>query len=489
LTPGGDNRTPNVGRARGGHLSIARYSPALMFMVAPRWLGSSRRRTAALLRHEWGHEGQGLGLNESMTARASVHGRWLCGLIGIVTIAGVALSGAAVWATEPIKIGMSMALTGSLAGTGKAALLATQMWVEDINAKGGLLGRPVKLICYDDQSNPSTVPGIYTKLIDVDKVDLVASGYATNIVAPAIPIIIQHGLVFIGLYALSVNEQFGYDRYFAIVPQGTDARLEFSRGFYQVALSMDPKPKTVAIAGADAEYSRIATDGARENARNLGLAIAYDRSYPPGTVDFAPIVRAIQATNPDIVFLASYPLDSVGMVRAINEVGLKAKMFGGGLVGLQYAAVKRQLGSSLNGVTTFDTYVPEPTMQFPGIKDFLGRYQKRAIAEGADELGFYAPPFAYPRMQVLEQGIEATNSLDQKLLAEYLHRTTFQTIAGEMRFGQTGEQPHSRILLVQYQGIIGNSVDQFKAPGRQVIVFPESLKSGEFKYPFSEIRR
>src|ERR1700756_5546672 len=95
--------------------------------------------------------------------------------------------------------------------------------------------------------------------------------------------------------------------------------------------------KTVAIAGADAEYSRIATDGARENARNLGLAIAYDRSYPPGTVDFAPIVRAIQATNPDIVFLASYPLDSVGMVRAINEVGLKAKMFGGGLVGLQYA--------------------------------------------------------------------------------------------------------------------------------------------------------
>jgi branched-chain amino acid transport system substrate-binding protein len=403
-----------------------------------------------------------------------VHGRCLRGLLGIVAIAGVALSGATTaWATEPI-------------GTGKAALLATQMWVEDINAKGGLLGRPVKLVCYDDQSNPSTVPGIYTKLIDVDKVDLVTSGYATNIVAPAMPIIIQHGLVFIGLYALLVNEQFGYDRYFAIAPQGTDARLEFSRGFYQVALSMERKPKTVAIAGAEAEYSRIATDGACENARKLGLAITYDRSYPPGTVDWAPIVRAIQATNPDIVFLASYPLDSVGMVRAINEVGLKARMFGGGLVGLQNAAVKRQLGSLRNGVTTFDTYVPEPTMQFPGIKDFLSRYQKRASAEGADELGFYTPPFAYARMQVLEQAI---NSLDQKLLAEYLHQTTFQTIAGEMRFGRTGEQPNSRILLVQYQGITGNSLEQFKAPGRQVIIFPASLKSGEFKYPFSEIRR
>jgi branched-chain amino acid transport system substrate-binding protein len=423
-----------------------------------------------------------------MTTVASWHNRCICGLIGIVAIAGAGFSGGVARATDPIKIGMSMALTGSLAGTGKAALLATQMWVEEINAKGGLLGRPVRLICYDDQSNASMVPGIYTKLIDVDKVDLVTSGYATNIVAPAMPIIIQHGLVFIGLYALSVNEQFGYDRYFTIVPQGTDARLEFSRGFYQVALSMNPKPKTVAIAGADAEFSRIATDGARENARKLGLGIAYDRRYPPGTVDFAPIVRAIQATNPDIVFLASYPLDSVGMVRAISEVGLNTKMFGGGLIGLQYAAIKRQLGPLLNGVTTFDTYVPEPTMQFPGIKDFLSRYQKRAIIEGADELGFYTPPFAYARMQVLAQAVEATDSLDQKLLAGYLHRTTFQTIAGEMKFGPTGEQPDSRVLLVQYQGIEGNSADQFKAPGRQVIIFPPSLKSGDFKYPFSEIR-
>jgi hypothetical protein len=222
--------------------------------------------------------------------------------------------GAVTQAAEPIKIGMSMALTGPLAGTGKAALLGTQIWVEDINAKGGILGRPIQLIYYDDQSNPSLVPGIYTKLIDVDKVDLVTSGYATNMVAPAMPIVMGHGLVFVGLYALDVNAQFNYDRYFSIVPQGTEARLEFSRGFYQVALSMDPKPATVAIVGADAEYAHIATDGARENAQKLGLKIVYDRTYPPNTVDFVPIVRAIQATSPDLVFLASYPLDSAGMV-------------------------------------------------------------------------------------------------------------------------------------------------------------------------------
>jgi branched-chain amino acid transport system substrate-binding protein len=421
----------------------------------------------------------------SARGRPAIHRRW----IGFATVIGLAWLSAAGQAAEPIKIGMSMALTGALAGTGKAALLATQMAVEDINAKGGLLGRPLQLICYDDQSNPSTVPGIYTKLLDVDKVDLVTSGYATNMVAPAMPIVVQRGLLFVALYALAVNDQFHYDRYFAIVPQGTNARLEFSEGYYAIALSMQPKPTSVAIAGADAEFSRIATDGARENAQKLGLKIVYDKSYPPNTVDFAPIVRAIQATNPDIVYLASYPLDSAGMVRAVNEVGLKTKMFGGGLIGLQYAAVKQQLGPLLNGITSFDTYVPEPTLQFPGIKEFLTRYQSRAASEGADPLGFYTPPFAYARMQVMAQAIEATKSLEQKLLADYLHQTMFHTIAGDMRFGPTGEQPDSRVLLVQYQEIEGNGVEQFKLPGKQVILYPPALKSGEFNYPFSDIKR
>ncbi|MGB6565968.1 MAG: ABC transporter substrate-binding protein, partial [Xanthobacteraceae bacterium] len=111
-------------------------------------------------------------------------------------IAGAALAVSAVQparAADPITIGFSMAQSGPLAVNGKSALLAMQIWQDDVNAKGGLLGRPVKLVFYDDQSNPATVPGIYTKLLDVDKVDLVVSGYATNIVAPAIPVVMQHG--------------------------------------------------------------------------------------------------------------------------------------------------------------------------------------------------------------------------------------------------------------------------------------------------------
>ena len=123
-------------------------------------------------------------------------------------------------AAEPIRIGFGMALTGGLAGNGKAALLAMQMWEEDVNAKGGLMGRPVKLIYYDDQTNPSIVPGLYTKLIEVDKVDLVIAGYGTNVEAPAMPVVIQHGMMYIGIFGLDVNAQFNYDRFFQIQPMG-----------------------------------------------------------------------------------------------------------------------------------------------------------------------------------------------------------------------------------------------------------------------------
>src|SRR4051812_49560142 len=137
---------------------------------------------------------------------------------------------------EPIRIGFGMGLTGGLAASGKAALLAMKIWEEEINAKGGLLGRPVKLIYYDDQSNPATVPGIFTKLLDVDKVDLVMGDYGTNLLAPAMPIVIQHKMTFFALFGLDVNKEFKYDRYFAMQPAGgADPPVSFSKGFFEVA--------------------------------------------------------------------------------------------------------------------------------------------------------------------------------------------------------------------------------------------------------------
>src|SRR5437016_637700 len=200
----------------------------------------------------------------------------------LAAAASMALAtGAGAQSGEPIKIGFSMAMTGGLGPNGKSALLAQKIWEEDINAKGGLLGRPVKLVYYDDQSNPSTVPGIYTKLLDVDKVDLVIGGYATAMLAPAMPVVMRKKKMLIGLFGLAVNSEFHYRDYFAMIPSGPAPKSAFTKGFFDVAMTQDPKPRTVAIAAADAEFSVNASDGARENAKAAGVTIVDDKRYPP----------------------------------------------------------------------------------------------------------------------------------------------------------------------------------------------------------------
>ena len=393
-----------------------------------------------------------------------------------------------VTAAQPLKIGFSMPLTGGLAGNGKAALLAMEIWREDVNKQGGLSGRPVEFAYYDDQTKPALIPAIYTKLLDVDKVDFI-SGYGTNLIAAAMPIVMERQLLFMGLFGLANNAKYNYPYYFQISPGGPDPAVEFSRNFFEFAAQQQPKPRTVALVGADAEYPQTALPGARENARKHGFEIVYDATYPPATVDFTPIVRAIKATNSDIVFVASYPPDSVGIVLAAHEVGLRPKLFGGGMVGLQFAAFLTKLGSKLNGIVNFDTWVPEPTLNFPGIDDFLKRYQPRAEKAGVDPLGHSLPPFAYAGLQVLGQAIEATRSLDQKTVGEYLRTAEFDTIVGNVKFGLNGEWAKSRVLQVQFQNITGTDLSQFRGPGKRVVLYPEEWKSGTLIYPYAEALR
>ena len=394
------------------------------------------------------------------------------------------IGGPSAQAQAPIKIGFSMALTGGLSPNGKPALVAMKIWEEDINAHGGLLARPVQLVYYDDQSNPSNVPGIYTKLLDLDKVDLIVGPYATNMVAPAMPVAMQHNMVITGLYGFDVNSQFHYPRYFSFMPTGEDSRRALSEGFFEVATAMQPRPQTLAIVAADAEFAHNAADGARANAKTAGLAIVYDKTYPPATVDFSPILRAIQAAGADVVYVASYPVDTVGIVRAAREIGLKARQFGGSMVGLQTTSIKTQLGPLLNGIVTFDFWLPAPAMQFPGVLELLKKYQARVPAEGVDPLGYVMAPTAYAQLQVIAEAVAATRSVDPDKLAEYIHHHTFSTVAGEIGFTELGEWVKPRILTVQFQRVKGNGLDQFKDTSAEVIVAPQAYATGKAILPW-----
>jgi branched-chain amino acid transport system substrate-binding protein len=389
----------------------------------------------------------------------------------------------------PIKIGFSMELTGPFAVVGRTGLLAFKIWQQQINKKGGLLGRPVALVYYDDQSNPANVPGIYTKLIDVDKVDLLVSSYGTNLVVPAIPVVIAHNRLFFGLFALAANDKFHYPKYFSMLPFGPEPVKTFAQGFFDLAAAQTPKPKTVAIVAADAEFQQKAALSAREHARRTSMTIVYDRSYPPSTVDFSPIVDAVAAARPDLLYIASYPSDTVGMLRAIDEVGLDVKMLGGGLAGLQAAAIKMELGPAANGVANIDLWEPVETMRFPGIMDFIKEYQAKAPAAGVDLLGYFLPPFAYTELQVLEQAITATGSTDNDRIADYIHRHPFRTIEGDIAFGPDGEWTAARPIWVQYHDIAGHGVEQFRGDATVTILAPPRYKTGDLIYPYTKARQ
>jgi branched-chain amino acid transport system substrate-binding protein len=411
------------------------------------------------------------------------------GVVALIAMVAIAPpSPAAAQSGPPIKIGYSMALTGGLASNGRSGLVAQKIWEEDVNARGGLLGRPVRLVYYDDQSNPSTVPGIYAKLLDIDKVDLIIGGYATAQIAPAMPVAMQRNKVFVSLMGLAVNSEFNYPNYFSMVPSGPEPKPSITKGFFDTAMAQNPKPRTVAIVAADQEFSRNASDGARENAAKAGLRIVYDRSYPPTTADFTPIVRAIAATNPDLVVICSYPPDSVGMVKAVNEIGFRPRMIGGGMVGLQATALKMQLGPLLNGFVNYDYWLPVPPMMSPGIADLVKKYQARARSEGVDALGYYMAPWAYAQLEVLEQAIAATKSLDDKKLADYMRVNTFKTVLGDIAFGKDGELARGRMLQIQFHDVKGNDIEQFRTMGTQTVLTPAEYSSGTVIYPYEKAK-
>ncbi len=389
-------------------------------------------------------------------------------------------------AADPIKVGLSLPLTGGLAPNGHQLLTALEIWRDDVNAAGGLLGRPVELVYFDDQSAPSSVPAIHTKLLTVDKVDLLLGPYATNMAAPAMPVIMQYGKTTITMLAFGVNRHFKYDRYFSMEPSGSEGVKAFSRGFFEIAAARRPKPATVAMISADAEFARTAADGARDTAKALGFSIIYDQTYPPATNDFSPVMRAVRAANADIVFAAAYPPDTVGIVRAARETGLTAKMFGGAMIGLLVTPIKVQLGPAMNNMIIMDPFVP--TFDFPGLRRLLARYQEKAKDQKIDPFGYEYAPFAYAAGQILAEAVTATRSLDHDRIAKYIHATTFNTVAGEIAYNGGGEWTQSRAIFTQFQDVRPDDIMQFRDGKKQPILWPDKYATGQIIYPYSETK-
>jgi len=399
-------------------------------------------------------------------------------------VAGLLFSALAVAQSGPIKIGMSMPQTGGLGAGGQSALLALRMWVDDVNARGGMLGRKVELIAYDDQTNPALTPAIYTKLLDVDKVDLLIAPYGTVGTAPIMPLVKQRGLLLMGNFSFGVNNVVKHDMWFNNAPWNTAS--SWSDGFIEAGQKLGGK--TIAFLAADNEFAQNLANGARELAKKAGLQTVYNQNYPTTTTDFSSLIRGVRAAKPDIVFVMSYPPDSVAIVRAVNEIGVgeSVKIFGGGMVGLQFTPIMTNLGSSLNGIVNYNSWVPG--IKYPGIEDFFKRYTAKAVEAKVDPLGFYLPPFNYAIGQMLEQAVAATKSLDHKRLADYLRKNEMKTIVGPIKYGPDGEWANARVVQAQFRGVVDKDTEQFRQVGKQVVLYPPQNKTGDIIAPFEKAR-
>jgi branched-chain amino acid transport system substrate-binding protein len=390
---------------------------------------------------------------------------------------------------QPIRIGYCLSLTGPLASNGKTARLAHQIWEHDVNRKGGLLGRKVQMLCIDDETNPKLVPDIYKRLLDDEEVDLVIGGYGDNSVSPAMPLIMERNRYLVALMALAVNASLGYANYFVMIPTGPSPSEALTEGFFDLAAKQSPKPQSIAILAADAPFSKSPVQGAKAHADKHGFKVVSDARYPLSATDLAPFIRDLKPINPDILFLCSYLNDSAGLLRAIDEVGLEPKMVGGAMIGPQNGSIKAQLGPLLNGLVNYEYWLPVPKMMYRGIAQVMAEYQSLASNAGADPLGYYVAPQAYAQMQVVEQAVAGTGSLDDAALAQFTRDSSFKTVVGDVRFGKGGGWSEARVLEVQYQNIRTADLVDFKDARTQAVVWPSSLASGALIYPYAKAKR
>ena len=345
------------------------------------------------------------------------------------------------------------------------------------------------MVGYDDQTNPALVPEIYSRLLTVEKVDLVIGGYGDNSIAPAMPKIIEQRRYLVGLMGLAVNAQFNYPNYFTMIPTGPDPGPALSEGFFELAARQTPKPETVSILVADAPFSRSPTQGAKDNAAKHGFRVVSEAKYPLATSDFTPLVRELTGINPDILFLCSYLNDSIGLVRALHVVGLEPKLVGGAMIGPQNGSVKVQLGPLLNGLVNYEYWLPGPKMDFAGVRKVIAEYQARAEGKDVDPLGYYVVPQAYAQMQVIEQAVRGTGALEDDKLAAYTRESLFNTVVGDVRFGQGGGWIRPRVLHAQFQNITKYDVGEFRDTKTEVVVSPNEFASGELIYPYAKAKR
>src|SRR5262250_1955017 len=302
-------------------------------------------------------------------------------------------------AQGPIRIGASLSLTGTYAKLGKNQHEGYQLCEKDLNAKGGLLGRKVQFVVYDDQSMPATAVRLYEKLITEDKVDAIMGPYSSPVTEAAVNVTEKYKKVMVAPLAATTSIFKKGRKYIFMVISPAEVYLE---GLLDMAAKRGLK--TVAVVNEDTLFSKAAASGAVELAKKKGLQVVFTEAYPKGSTDFSALLTKLKAANADVLAAATYFDDAVALTRQMKELNVNPKMYGV-TVGGDLPEFYQLLGKTAEfvyGSSQWEDHLP-----YPGIKEFVAGYKKMWDRDPA-----YHSAAAYGACQIFAQAITKAGSIE-----------------------------------------------------------------------------
>jgi branched-chain amino acid transport system substrate-binding protein len=362
-------------------------------------------------------------------------------------------------AQNPLKIGASLSLTGTYAALGQNQQRGYQLCAKHVNEKGGVLGRKIEFVPYDDQSQPATGVRLYEKLITQDKVDVVLGPYSSAITEAVANVNEKYKLPMVAPMA-STTSIFKKGRKFIFMVQSpAEVYLE---GLVDVAAKKGLK--TVALINEDTLFPKATVQGTIELAKKKGLQVVFVEAYPKGNTDFSAILTKLRAANPDVLGAATYFDDAVAITRQMRELNFNPKMYGV-TVGGDLPKFYELLGK--NAEYVYGATQWEPELPYSGSKEFVEAYKKEF--PGAD-LSYHSAG-GYGGCQVLVEAIKRAGSLDSEKIRAEILKLDFNTIYGAFNVDEDGFQVSHKMVMFQWQD------------GKKVIVWPDDLAMGQLRFP------
>ena len=361
-------------------------------------------------------------------------------------------------AQAPIKIGASLSLTGTYAQPGSYQKEGYELCADYLNAKGGLLGRKVEFVFYDDQSMPATGVRLYEKLITEDKVDAVMGPYSSPITEAVANVSEKYQKVMVSPLAATTSIFKKGRKYIFMVISPAEAYLE---GLVDMAAKRGLK--TIAIVNEDTLFTKASAVGVAEIAKKKGLQVVFQEAYPKGNTDFSAMLTKLKAANPDVIAASTYFDDAVAITRQMKELNVNAKMYGvtvGGDLPKFYELLKQ------NAEYVYGSTQWEGTLPYPGQKEFVDAYQKKFSHEPV-----YHSAAGYAGCVIYAEGVRRAGSLDSDKVRDQLLKLETRTFFGDYKVDPDGFQVAHKMVMFQWQD------------GKKVTVWPDDLASGKPRFP------